>query len=202
MVAALRYCCCCHWWKIKSSMEVIIDLGISSKSFLFFCRWDSVCDIGERMSCWGFLLVFAIFPKESQDQSDFLSRYVSVILYFPCIWMNKCALLFVLDGSWVFGFWNVFFLLSLKKVSIPETVLMYLRYYSKITVRLSGNVKMETVNLRTCVRDYGFPLDTLWGIGTEEQSLDLTGNNFWWRVARRNTDHGEAMKGEEVTQEM
>lgn len=25
-------------------------------------------------------------------------------------------------------------------------------------------------------------------------------NDFWWRVARQNTDHGKAMKGGEVTQ--
>lgn len=70
---------------------------------------------------------------------------------------------FVVCFGRILGLWILegLFSLSLKKVSIPETVLMYLRYYSKIAVRLSGNVKMETVNLRTCVRDYGFPLDTL-----------------------------------------
>lgn len=53
------------------------------------------------------------------------------------------------------------FSLSRKKVSIPETVLMYLRYYSKTAVRLSGNVKTEAVNLRICFGDGGFPPDVL-----------------------------------------
>lgn len=35
-------------------------------------------------------------------------------------------------GLWIL---ESLFSLSLKKVSIPETVLMYLRYYSKIAVR-------------------------------------------------------------------
>lgn len=53
-------------------------------------------------------------------------------------------------GLWIL---KCLFSLSLKKVSIPETMLMYLRYYSKIAVRLSGNVKIEAVNLRICVWD-------------------------------------------------
>lgn len=70
---------------------------------------------------------------------------------------------FVVCFGQILGLWilECRFSLSLKKVSIPETVLMYLRYYSKIAVRLSGNVKMEAVNSRICVQDYGFPLDTL-----------------------------------------
>lgn len=61
-----------------------------------------------------------------------------------CLWILECL-----------------FSLSIKKVSIPETVLMYLNYYSKIAVRLSGNVKTEAVNLQICVWDYGFPPDIL-----------------------------------------
>lgn len=70
---------------------------------------------------------------------------------------------FVVCFGQMFGLWilECLFSLSIKKVSIPETVLMYLKYYSKIAVRLSGNVKTKAVNLRICVWDYGFPPDIL-----------------------------------------
>lgn len=70
---------------------------------------------------------------------------------------------FVVCFGQMLGLWllKCLFSLSLKKVSIPETVLMYLRYYSKIAMRLSGNVKTEAVNLRICFGDYGFLSDIL-----------------------------------------
>lgn len=58
---------------------------------------------------------------------------------------------------------------------------MCLGYYSKNTVRVSGNLRLEA-NLRIYAGDYDFSLDRLWEIGTEEWSLDLTRNSFWWWV--------------------
>lgn len=44
---------------------------------------------------------------------------------------------FVVCFGQILGLWilECLFSLSLKKVSVPETVLTYLRYYSKIAVR-------------------------------------------------------------------
>lgn len=70
--------------------------------------------------------------------SFIFSMYLSECICFVCfgqilgLWILECL-----------SFFTFFFLLSLGQVSIPEPVLMYLGYYSKNAVRLSGNVKME-----------------------------------------------------------
>lgn len=47
-----------------------------------------------------------------------------------------------------------------------------------------------------------FSPDRLWGIGTEEQSLDLTRNSFQWRAECQITDYPDDTKGEEVKHKM
>lgn len=93
-------------------------------------------------------MVFANFSKEGQAQSGFLQQAVLQLRFGRLVFFmysSECICFVVCFGQ-ILGLRILeclFFFFSLEQVSIPETVLMYLGYYSKNAVRLSGNVKVE-----------------------------------------------------------